>query len=58
MQEYDISMEETEGKAENIRLAQLRAYMRLIFKRLIVVVSFGPGILGVLWLIGRFLIKR
>jgi hypothetical protein len=58
MQDFDTTSQDAEPVAErNERLEQLQVYLRLIFKRILVFVCFGPGVLGCLWLIGR-IIKR
>ena len=58
MQEFDTTMGQTEPKGpdNNDREAlkeQAWGYLTYFFKRLVVLVSFGPGILGVVWLLGR-----
>ena len=58
MQEFDTSAHDSDedmGGERHARLEQMRAYMRFIFKRILVFVCFGPGVLGCLWLIGRIL---
>jgi hypothetical protein len=55
MQEFETSQDEQEvvdgdGSPTFVRFAEL---FRYLLKRLVVFVAFGPGILGVLWLIGR-----
>lgn len=39
------------------RLERARALSRIFFKRILMMVFFGPGVLGVVWLIGK-LFKR
>lgn len=57
MQEFDAGTQEAEEcqGAAAARMEQMREIMRMIFKRVLVFVCFGPGVLGVLWLIGRIL---
>ncbi len=59
MQEYDVDIEAAgDGKSDcHARAARFKELLRYVFKRFLVFVCFGPGVLGVLWLIGR-LIKR
>ena len=58
MQEFDTSAHDSDGSfgdERQARIEQMRAYMQFIFKRILVFVCFGPGVLGCLWLIGRIL---
>jgi hypothetical protein len=56
MQDFDTTAQDSEScSASELRLQQVREYWRFIFKRMIVFVCFGPGVLGCLWLIGRIL---
>lgn len=59
MQEYDVDIDAAgEGKSDrHARLARFQELLKYLCKRILVFVCFGPGVLGVLWLIGR-LIKR
>ncbi len=49
-EDSDISNEEHERPLE-----RSRAGLKIWLKRLVTFVSFGPGVLGILWLIGRIL---
>ena len=54
MQDFDTSVENADATDERgQRFEQFRQYLLFIFKRVLVFVSFGPGVLGVLWLLGR-----
>lgn len=46
--EDDVDVHEEESVAE-----RSKDLLRYLLKRFILIVSFGPGILGFLWLIGR-----
>lgn len=56
MQDFDTSQNETdEANSGNPRIEMMREYLRLIAKRMLAFIAFGPGVLGFLWLIGRIL---
>ena len=56
MQDFDTTAQDAdECSMRSERLEQIRMYWRFIFKRILVFVCFGPGVLGCLWLIGRIL---
>ncbi len=60
MSEFETAEDdvETEVKEEREPLrSRLSTLVKRISRRLVLLVSFGPGILGVLWLLGR-IIKR
>lgn len=55
MQEFDTSQEEQDASGGNgasnvVRFVEL---LRFCLKKVVVFIAFGPGVLGVLWLIGR-----
>ena len=57
--EFETKTEETDSFDVDEERGQKRARIALLFrdflKRVVMLVSFGPGVLGVLWLIGRIL---
>jgi hypothetical protein len=57
MQEFESGTQEGDvcQESRSERLEQMRMIMRMVFKRVLVFVCFGPGVLGCLWLIGRIL---
>lgn len=52
MQEFDTTREDAES-VEDEKPAQTGVLLRSLLKRLVVFICFGPGVLGVLWIIGR-----
>ncbi len=57
MQDYETSEDSTTALEEESSNDRIAAILKSIFKRAVVFVCFGPGVLGVLWIIGR-LFKR
>ena len=58
MQDFDARVEDADSSEErSARLEHARLIMRHLTKKVLVFVCFGPGFLGVLWLISR-LLKR
>jgi hypothetical protein len=56
MQEFDTTSEHADNASDKEAKAQaLKQYLRLILKRVVAFVSFGPGVLAILWLLGRIL---
>lgn len=54
MQDFDTTVEDNDSTSErNERMETFRQYLLFIFKRVLVFISFGPGVLGFLWLLGR-----
>lgn len=53
MQEFDTSREEEASAIEDDKPAKTGFLFRSLLKRLVVFICFGPGVLGVLWIIGR-----
>ncbi len=57
MQDYDTSQEAADHLEDEGSQNKIGEYIKAVLKKLIVFVCFGPGVLGVLWIIGR-LFKR
>lgn len=58
MQDYETTVEDSQDDGINEdRLANARIMSRLVAKRALMAILFGPGVLGFLWLIGK-LLKR
>ena len=55
MTEFDTAPDETGSAVDEREQLKDRVWSLLnyLFKRVIVLVSFGPGIVGVVWLLGR-----
>ncbi len=53
MQEFDTSRDEEADIVESDKPAKTGVLLRSLLKRLVVFICFGPGVLGVLWIIGR-----
>lgn len=54
MQDFETTTENTEAGEERESLTErLNGYFKPFLKKAILLISFGPGILGVLWLIGK-----
>lgn len=47
--------EAAENKVHDNYRIRVLAFLKHLFKRIVMLVAFGPGVLGVLWLIGRIL---
>ncbi len=63
MQEFDVSTEKSVGEyagdeTYQQKMARFQELLKYLSKRLLVFVSFGPGVLGLLWLIGRLFTKK
>jgi hypothetical protein len=57
MQDYETSQDGSTSLEEENSRDQFGGLVKALLKRLVVFVCFGPGVLGVLWIIGR-LFKR
>lgn len=59
MQDFETQAEDSEAKGdEHIdALERSKSMLKYMLKRFILIVSFGPGVLGFLWLLGR-IVKR
>ncbi|MBI4533099.1 MAG: hypothetical protein HY711_04055 [Candidatus Melainabacteria bacterium] len=57
MTDFDAASDGGQNSAGDVDDIKDRIWEFLVylFRRLVVFVSFGPGILGVLWLVGRIL---
>jgi hypothetical protein len=56
MEDLEVTTDDDETTTpRNEQLQQVREYSRLILKRFIAFVCFGPGVLGFLWLMSRIL---
>lgn len=54
MQDFDATtMEEAQAPGREELRERVWEFLTWLVKRVILFVSFGPGILGVLWLFGR-----
>jgi hypothetical protein len=54
MQDFETHAEDAEVEEGEESVAERsKDMLRYLLKRFILIVSFGPGILGFLWLIGR-----
>ncbi len=55
MQDFDTTTENNESTNEERESSYVRfnATMKGVFKKFVLFVSFGPGILGFLWLLGK-----
>lgn len=54
-QESSVKEERPETEEHSKTLESTKCVFEMMLKKLILFVSFGPGVLGVLWLIGRIL---
>lgn len=57
MQDYETSQDNSSTLDEEHAPNRLGEFIKAMLKKLVVFVCFGPGVLGVLWIIGR-LFKR
>lgn len=58
MQDYETSNDSSSSFDDEVESANHAGdFIRALFKKLVVFICFGPGVLGVLWIIGR-LFKR
>jgi len=56
MQDFETQAEDAEAKdGELDALERSKGMLKYLLKRFILIVSFGPGVLGFLWLLGRVL---
>jgi len=54
MQDFDATtVEGVDALSQDDLKEKIWDFLTLLVKRVILFVSFGPGILGVLWLLGR-----
>ncbi len=59
MQEFNITIEEADSNNGSIdRRQQMWSFVTYLVKRVVVLISFGPGVVGLLWLLGRIFKKR
>ncbi|MBS2006120.1 MAG: hypothetical protein JST01_03715 [Cyanobacteria bacterium SZAS TMP-1] len=58
MQDFETHAEDAEAKeSEPDVVERSKGMLKYLLKRFILIVSFGPGVLGFLWLLGR-IVKR
>ncbi len=59
MQDFETQAEDSEAKdsEHTDALERSKGMLKYMLKRFILIVSFGPGVLGFLWLLGR-IVKR
>jgi hypothetical protein len=58
MQDFDTQEHDSEvGEGSQDAGERGKNLMRYLLKRFILLVSFGPGILGFLWLVGKIIRK-
>jgi hypothetical protein len=60
MQDFSTTFEEGQaqtGEREQIR-QRVWEFLVYLFKRFILIVSFGTGVMGFLWLLGRIFNRR
>lgn len=59
MQDFDTTTDDSDAAGADdereCKRQRLRDFWKLIAKRFVLFVSFGPGVLGFLWLLGRIL---
>lgn len=59
MQDFDTSTEDSDATSEeetrDSKRAKFREFAKHLLKRFVLFLSFGPGVLGFLWLLGRIL---
>jgi len=55
MQDFETQAEDSEAKGDEQTdaLERSKSALKYLLKRFILIVSFGPGVLGFLWLLGR-----
>lgn len=56
MQDYETS-QDSSSSLEDEQPNRIEDFIRSLLKKLVVFICFGPGVLGVMWIIGR-LFKR
>jgi len=59
MQDFETQAEDSETRGgDNVdALERSKTMVKYLLKRFILIISFGPGVLGFLWLLGR-IVKR
>jgi hypothetical protein len=58
MQDFDTQEHDSKyPKTEKAYLERGKSSMRYLLKRFILILSFGPGVLGFLWLVGKIVRK-
>ena len=57
MQDYETNQDSANSSEEDSSRSHFGALIKSLMKRLVVFLCFGPGIMGVVWIIGR-LFKR
>lgn len=57
MQDYETSQDSANSSEEDCPRSRFGLMVKSLLKRMVVFLCFGPGILGVMWIIGR-LFKR
>jgi hypothetical protein len=59
MQDFETQAEdsETKGGDQTDALERSKNMIKYMLRRFILIISFGPGVLGFLWLLGR-IVKR
>ncbi len=59
MQDFETQADDSEAKGEEQvdALERSKNMLKYMLKRFILIISFGPGVLGFLWLLGR-IVKR
>lgn len=58
MQDFEATAENTEQSRDDGKpcvATRVNEAFRMLLKRFVLLISFGPGILGFLWLLGRIL---
>jgi hypothetical protein len=59
MQDFETTTEDASSDSNRAELRERVVTVLVnVFKKFIIFVSFGPGVFGLLWLIGRIFKKR
>ncbi|CAN5527028.1 hypothetical protein BH11CYA1_BH11CYA1_05710 [soil metagenome] len=53
MQDFETQADDSEATGSEEAVLRSKAAFRDLLKRFILLISFGPGVLGFLWMIGR-----
>lgn len=53
MQDFESTTETTERPSDERASEKIGMLLKQSFKKLVLFISFGPGILGFLWLLGK-----
>ena len=53
MQDFETQADDSEATSGEEAAQRSKDAFRDLLKRIILVISFGPGVLGFLWLVGR-----